>query len=126
MGKHCAAVELLLARMDSNPEEFVNGGRWDKLIDRYKSILPATDRAALEGKLNSLYLEVFHRDVMKELLEEPKKQTLEEHEKQTVDTVWAGGNTVSSYTNAVANINLSQQSIKDIAAAMGQYAKRSV
>jgi hypothetical protein len=126
MDKHCAAVELLLARMDSNPEEFTETLRWQKFIDRYKSILSATDRIALEDKLNSLYLEVFHRDVMKELLEEPKKQTLEEHEKQMVDNVWAGGNTVSSYTNAVANINLSQQSIKDIVAAMSQYAKRSV
>lgn len=113
MGKHCAAVELLLARMDSNPEEFTETLRWQKFIDRYKSILPATDRIALEDKLNSLYLEVFHKAVMNELLAEPREDF-------AMVSLSPDNSTIYSYTNAT------NQSLSNIATAMGEYAKRSV
>jgi len=119
MGKHCEAVELLLARMDSNPEEFEEGGRWEKLIVKYRTYLSATDRLALEDKINALRLDTFHKDVMSELLAEPSEDVER--------VVYTGATTIpttigSAYSNAAANINLSQQSIKDIAAAMSQYA----
>jgi len=106
MGKHCAAVELLLARMDSNPDEFTETPRWKKFIDHYKHMLPSADRIALEEKLNSLHLEVFHKAVMNELLAEPREDV-------AVDSP-------DPYANA-SNISLS-----NLATAMGQYAKRSV
>jgi hypothetical protein len=135
MGEHCKAVELLLARMDSNPEEFGDGGRWEKHIIKYRSYLPVQDRLALEDKINALRMDVFHRDVMKELLVEP-------NEFVAVSTIPVGGispvgrattlpfsvasaygnQCISPNTNAAANINLSQQSIKEIASALGAYA----
>lgn len=138
MGKYCAAVELLLARMDSNPEEFTENGRWEKLIAKWKPVLSAPDRMALEGKLNTLWLEVFHKDVMNELLAEPSEDAVVDrgYYQSTIPTGIAAavprtaGNTpvitaVSPYANAYSNanaLNLSSQSIKDIAAAMSQYA----
>lgn len=140
MGKHCAAVELLLARMGSNPEEFTENGRWEKLIAKWKPVLSVPDRMALESKLNTLWLEVFHKDVMNELLAE----TREDAEAKGHTFIYNGpipANTVRgvstvpittgvAYSNQCignnattsANINLSSQSIKDIAAAMSQYA----
>jgi hypothetical protein len=105
--------------MDSNPEEFEEGGRWEKLIVKYRTYLSATDRLALEDKINALRLDTFHKDVMSELLAEPSEDVER--------VVYTGATTIpttigSAYSNAAANINLSQQSIKDIAAAMSQYA----
>jgi hypothetical protein len=139
MGKHCEAVELLLARMDSNPEEFTEYGRWEKHIVKYRPYLPMEDQMALTDKINALRLDVFHKDVMKELLAEPNDKT-QEYE-------WNAGTRpgampISTPVNGVANnhyaqmqnaypiasavtpnaINLSTQSIKDIAAALSQYA----
>jgi len=131
MGKHCEAVELLLARMDSNPEEFEEGGRWEGLIIKYRSYLPVQDRTAMEDKINSLRLDTFHKAVMSELLAEPS----EDAEAKGHIYIYQGSSTIplttgvayanqciSPSTNAAASINLSQQSIKDIAAAMSQYA----
>jgi len=121
MGKYCEAVELLLARMDSNPEEFEEGGRWEKLIVKYRTYLSATDRLALEDKINALRLDTFHKAVMSELLAETREDTISFSDLAVAMS--AGRTTTIPLTTAVTNsINLSQQSIKDIAAAMSQYA----
>lgn len=145
MGKHCAAVELLLARMDSNPEEFTQGGRWDKLIAKWKPVLSVTDRMALESKLNTLWLEVFHKDVMNELLAEPSENVaVDPGYYQTTIPISAtpvrGVSTTPvttgvAYSNQcigntspagiTANLNLSRQSIKEIAAQLQSYASNT-
>ena len=142
MGKHCAAVELLLARMDSNPEEFGDNGRWEGLIIKYRSYLPVQDRTAMEDKINSLRLDSFHKDVMNKLLAEPSDEVKEYT--WTAGTrpgvvplsVPVGGVSTIPLTTGVAysnqcispstvntaNLNLSESSIKSIAAALGAYA----
>lgn len=144
MGKHCEAVELLLARMDSNPEEFGDNGRWEGLIIKYRSYLSATDRLAMEDKINALRLDSFHKDVMSKLLAEP-------HEDAAVDPSFYQGTRpgtqvigttvpttavspyINTYQNTLSNTgvgsaltntssNLSQQNIKEIAHALGMYA----
>jgi hypothetical protein len=113
--------------MDSNPEEFGDNGRWEGLIIKYRSYLPVQDRTAMEDKINSLRLDSFHKDVMSKLLAEPSEDVAR--------VVYTGATTipattgvaysnqcVSSNTNAAANINLSEGSIKSIAAALGAYA----
>jgi hypothetical protein len=143
MGKHCEAVELLLARMDSNPEEFTEYGRWEKHIVKYRPYLPMEDQMALTDKINALRLDVFHKDVMKELLAEPNDDVARAAYTATT-TIPVGGispvggmpvsgianNYYAQMQNAypIASavtpnaVNLSQNSIKDIAAAMSQYA----
>lgn len=134
MGKHCEAVELLLARMDSNPEEFTEHGRWEKLIAKYRLHLSATDRLALEDKINALWLDVFHKDVMKELLAEPSEDAAIDrgYYQSTIPTSAAvavprtvGTTTYLDNSLSNANINLSSQSIKDIAAQLQAYASNT-
>lgn len=128
MGKHCEAVELLLARMDSNPEEFTENGRWEKLIVRYRSYLPMQDRTAMEDKINTLRLDVFHKDVMNELLAETREDVT-----RAAFTGTSTSTTITSpYLNAsptiantTANLNLSRQSIKEIAAQLQSYASNT-
>lgn len=74
-------VELLLARMESNPEEFVRGGKWEwvisRVIDRMQSPYDSTvflflnneEVEALYRGVLSLQSEVFISKVMSELLD---------------------------------------------------------
>ena len=130
MGKHCEAVELLLARMDSNPEEFTENGRWEKLIVRYRSYLPMQDRTAMEDKINTLRLDVFHKDVMNELLAEPSENAAigpSIYQTTSPTSNFPAGITaaVPTITNTTANLNLSRQSIKEIAAQLQSYASNT-
>ncbi len=131
MGKHCEAVELLLARMDSNPEEFGDNGRWEGLIIKYRSYLPVQDRTAMEDKINALRLDSFHKDVMSKLLAEPSETVVGTDNRyiyqgsSTIPTttgVAYSNQCISPNTNAAANVNLNQQSIKELASALGMYA----
>ena len=155
MGKHCEAVELLLARMDSNPEEFTEYGRWEKHIVKYRPHLPMEDQMALTDKINALRLDTFHKDVMKELLAEPNDETEKyvwnagtrpgampistpvngvsnNHYAQMQNTYLAGlqasPSTLtnvgagSALTTTSSNINLSQNSIQELARQLQSYA----
>jgi hypothetical protein len=130
MGKHCEAVELLLARMDSNPEEFGDNGRWEGLIIKYRSYLPVQDRTAMEDKINALRLDTFHKAVMSELLAEPSETVVVTDNRyiyQGSSTIPVGKVSAIPLTTGVAavnasNINLSEGSIKSIAAQLQQYA----
>ena len=139
MSKYCEAVELLLARMDSFPEEFTDGGRWDRLILKYRPYLSATDRLALEDKTNALRRDAFHKDVMYELLAKPSEEvtrvvytgatTIPVGSVSTIPLttgVAYANRCVSASNTATANINLSDQSIKEIAAQLQQYAANTL
>lgn len=76
-------VEILLARMDSHPEEFSTSdripysryGQWDSCIEAVLNTQnPFTDeeREAVQTKLNELTLEQFTQRVMKKLLDGPE------------------------------------------------------
>jgi hypothetical protein len=124
MSEYCEAVELLLARMDSFPEEFGDNGRWEKLILKYRTYLSATDRLALEDKINALRRDAFHKDVMYELLAKPSEEAVVDpsfYQGIRPGSSFASLGVGNALTNQAA-INLSQNSIKDIAAAMSQYA----
>ena len=152
MGEYCAAVELLLARMDSNPEEFSEGGRWERLIARNRAFLPMEDQMALSDKLNTLRLEAFHKEVMSELLAEPRETeeyvwnntavptaastvptavlgAYNNHYAQMQNTLLAGQQaSPSTLTNVGAGsptMNLSRQSIQEIAAQLQSYASNA-
>jgi hypothetical protein len=74
-------VEILLARMDSHPQEFCHEtmlgryGRWTPTIDKVLAIggsFADEERKALSTKLYELERERFTRDVMKKLLDGPE------------------------------------------------------
>lgn len=73
------AVELLAKRMESNPDEFVQGHtrhyRWERIIEKYVPHMTDEDKAIIRSKYDALQLEHMHKEVMAELLygDETKK-----------------------------------------------------
>ena len=80
-------VKLLLARMESHPEEFRlkqgrNHSRWFDHINAVNSYGNEVDKAALNAKLRDLRLSEIHEQVMDELCNGPERRRMEveEHE----------------------------------------------
>ena len=65
------AVQLLLKRMDSNPEEFLRGagGEWQRIRDDYERYFTKAETAALDAGQNKIAKDVMYRRVMQELLD---------------------------------------------------------
>jgi len=72
-------IEILLARMDSHPQEFCHEtmygryGRWTSAIDKVTAVggsFTEEERKALNTKLYELERERFTQDVMRKLLED--------------------------------------------------------
>jgi hypothetical protein len=61
-------VKILLERMKTNPDEFIDGGKWASLLNRYKDFLNEEDCKAITDKINTLMQQRFTEMVMKELL----------------------------------------------------------
>jgi hypothetical protein len=61
-------VKILLERMKTNPDEFVNGTKWAGLIHGYKEYLSEEDTKILDEAYNELMQQHFTERVMKELL----------------------------------------------------------
>ena len=73
-------IEILLARMESNPDEFVTGnksGKWLHLIEQFEDNMEPEERKALFTKLNELRMGKFTERVMKELLAEQEEKNEE-------------------------------------------------
>lgn len=66
------AVELLIKRMESNPDEFVQGHKrhhkWERLIEKYSEFMDKEDRDTLKRKYCVLQMDQMHKSVMAELL----------------------------------------------------------
>lgn len=88
-------VELLLARMGSNPEEFLRGveprtysqdvrpyypPRWEVAIETIRSYGSEADKARLEGTLNSLLMDEAHNWALDELLNGEERRRKDETE----------------------------------------------
>lgn len=74
-------IEILLARMDSHPQEFSNDimlgryGRWNAVIDQVLAVggsFTGEEREALTTKLREMEREQFTQRVMKQLLNGPE------------------------------------------------------
>lgn len=64
------AVELILKRMDSNPDEFTGDSkdRWMRMLKRYEAFFSQEERDAILEKQNAIMMGEFHKEVMAELL----------------------------------------------------------
>jgi hypothetical protein len=66
-------VKILLARMETNPEEFIaplytGASKWGHLIESYKHSLDVEDQQAIEEGYKKIHQQRFTEQVMKELL----------------------------------------------------------
>jgi hypothetical protein len=65
------AVELVLKRMESNPDEFVTrgaGDRWSSILARYKDFFTEEEAKELTAKHREIMMRVMHEEVMDSLL----------------------------------------------------------
>jgi hypothetical protein len=84
------AIELLLKRMESNPEEFadhpakIGVGKWMRLIDRYRGYFTEEEGKAFQDKLRELRMNELQKEIMAELLygEERRRAEAEDIEYQ--------------------------------------------
>lgn len=64
-----SATELILARMDSNPEEFEDSinGRWGSALIKLSEAAPEWEWELVKNKLKDVRMEVIHKQIMQEL-----------------------------------------------------------
>lgn len=79
------AVKLLLARMDSNPEEFKfkdpsYHDRWYNHISAVNSYGNEADKAALNAKIRDIRMAEVHEQIMDELLNGDERRAKEKEE----------------------------------------------
>lgn len=68
------AVQLMLARMDTHPEEFrPRGYRWEALVDTMLSAASPEEGMELTRKLNRFRMDALHEQLMAELLDGNQK-----------------------------------------------------
>jgi hypothetical protein len=61
------ALELMLARMESNPEEFVDNGRWVDIMRELTNFVSEEERKLLFEKQKAIRLDLIHKKIMQEL-----------------------------------------------------------
>jgi len=66
------AIDLLIKRMESNPDEFVKGHdrhpKWERIIEKYMEFVNPEDKKVLKEKYSALQLDQMHKEIMAELL----------------------------------------------------------
>lgn len=68
-------IEILLARMESNPDEFMGvNNKWSNLIESHEDYMTDEDRRALFAKLHALRMDRFTEHVMKELFKDKETE----------------------------------------------------
>ena len=68
-------VQILLKRMDSNPDEFKDDGKWVSMFNNYKKYMTYEEKTAFMDKLSATRMEQFKQGVLKKLLDEEKQAT---------------------------------------------------
>lgn len=62
-------VQLLIKRMETNPEEFLTDNRWYSMVLTHQQYFSEADKKAYDAANNKLHMDNFHSMVMKELLD---------------------------------------------------------
>ena len=64
-----AGVEILLERMKTNPEEFIEGGysKWSRVLDSGWAVMTAEEQKALQDGMNEAKRDHFNGEVMRVL-----------------------------------------------------------
>ena len=71
------AVELLIKRMESNPDEFAKGNPrarvWDKLITDYDPYMTEGEKKTVQHAYSEIQMNQMHKQIMAELLKTEQK-----------------------------------------------------
>lgn len=118
MSEMCSGVRTLVARMESNPEEFFGEAtKWRFMFNaNFREVLTEPEKGALHEALKEVRRKEFDTLVLKELLKEKVEDTLTVKAQGRYATAIAGGggfgligsNPASALTDGIsANINAS-------------------
>lgn len=61
-------IDLLLKRMDSNPDEFLSGGNLWHLVEHNKRWFTKEEKDVIGKKLTEIHMNKFHKDLMAKVL----------------------------------------------------------
>lgn len=77
------AVQLLLKRMDSHPEEFAARGmyRWESIYSDINQVASQSEKQAMKAKLRAIKMEAIHKRMMEQLLTEDVDEQEHEYER---------------------------------------------
>lgn len=80
------AVKLLIARMESHPDEFLTyDGRWDRMMDDVLVHAQGDDLKALSDARSKIHLDRTHKDLMDELLNgDERREKLKQQEQERI------------------------------------------
>lgn len=88
------AIELLISRIESNPEEFAEKGygRWSDIISDLESVAPKDEWNVLVGKLTAVHMDAIHKHIMQELCDPVEKP----EQKRLFEGKWVSTSVVST------------------------------
>ena len=66
-------VGILLARMDTHPEEFEDDGKWVALYNQYKKFMEPEEQEMMASKLKKLKMDRFEEIIVKRLMREERE-----------------------------------------------------
>lgn len=119
------AVKLLLARMESNPEEFMGYSRWTTMLNTLREHGDKEEKAAINTLYKRLQLDDVHSKIMKELLCEPNEAVRTSRPAQLSASQLSDLQQVISNPNAQTAVNgpNSWPSLQNQASNINAYAK---
>lgn len=82
-------IKLILARMETNPEEFVDRRKWRHLVESDWPMFTEEEQKAYSSKLREILIDRFSEEVLKTLMEEDDaKPTLKYKTSNRYATGW--------------------------------------
>lgn len=93
-------MKLILARMETNPEEFVDKHKWRHLVESDWPMFTEEEQKAYSAKLREILIDRFSEEVLKTLMED------EDEDKPTVKYK-ASGRYAAGWTDARAPTGVS-------------------
>jgi hypothetical protein len=99
-------LKIILARMDTNPEEFQDypNSRWRELIDSHWDIFLDEERDEYQAKLRVILTDKFSELVLKELMED-EKETIRYKATERYATGWTDPS--GAFNSAPVRVKLS-------------------
>lgn len=72
--KYHPAVELILSRMESNPQEFTyEGGRWRHTIEQHTRWMTKEEKEVINEKLRTINLDFLRTSMLKKIVSEQSR-----------------------------------------------------
>lgn len=96
-----SGLKIILARMDTNPEEFQmypSTSKWVALVDRFWDIFTDEERETYQAKLREILGDSFSELILKELMEDPETGVMKYKASDRYATGWTDARKAVSLT----------------------------